>query len=132
MGLLTGDIANTVYRSFKGKLLSGIIRQLSIPESGGLDGNGDPIDAAPIDTACEGFDDNYSEYFERRFEIPDGDVVIGIFAKSIPGVTLSKDDRVRFDRPEGSEWYQLRKTKIDPARALWQCQAYPIPDPGLD
>jgi hypothetical protein len=132
MALLSNDLAKKVYQGFKGKLLTGIIRQLVVADSAALDEHGDAQDLAPVDTAIEGFDDEYSEYFRRKFSIPDSDVIVNIFVESAPGITPSEDDRVRFDRSGVSQWFQLRKVKVDPARALWVCGAFRISDPGAE
>lgn len=124
MGLLTGDLATSVYKAFKGKLLTGLIRQTTVAESGGLDQYGDPIDVASTDTVCEGFVENYADYFRAKAGIPEFDIQVNIFAKSIPGITPTKDDIVQMN----GRWYQLRSAKTDPATALWTCQAYPIPE----
>lgn len=130
MSLLSGDLASQIFAGFKGRLLSGIIRHQTVPESGGLDALGDPIDTATTDTAIEGFTEAYDDAFRNRAGIPETDLMVNIFAKSCPGVTPSKDDVVRIDHGTVAEWYQLRRVKTDPATALWTCQAFAVPDPA--
>lgn len=130
MGLLDGDIADAIYRGFKGKLLRGLIRQSAVPISGGLDEHGDPIETADTDTPIEGFTDLYSTTFRALAGIPTGDLKVCFFAKSAPLISPSKDDRVMFMRAGVPSWYQLRgPIETDPATALWTCQAYQIPVP---
>lgn len=130
MGLLDGDLAQQIYEGFRGKLLTGIIRQEAIPSSGALDSYGDPIDAQDVDTAIEGFSAAYNDAFRARAGIPEQDVKVCIFANSCPGITPSKDDKVRIDRAGVSTWFQLRKVGIDPAKAMWVCQSFEIAEPA--
>mgnify|MGYP001562722116 CR=1 FL=1 len=129
MGLLDGDLAEAIFQGFKGKLLTGVIRQKAVPESGGLDDLGDAIDATPTDTPLEGFVDEYDAAFKARAGIPQTDVKVCIFAQSIPGVRPGRDDKARIDRSGSSQWYQIRRVMTDPALALWECQSFEIQDP---
>lgn len=129
MALLTGDLAKKVFKAFKGKLLTGLIRQTVTPDSGALDDLGDPLDSAPVDTAIEGFTEDYSAYFRATAGIPDTDTKVNIFAESCPGLIPSKDDKVKLIGRFGAQWYQLRSAATDPATALWVCRAFPIPEP---
>jgi hypothetical protein len=129
VGILEGSLAEQIYKGFKGRLLSGIIRQRAVPTSGALDTYGDPIDLAPVDTALEGFTEDYDDAFRARAGIPGTDLKVNIFAKSCPAITPGKDDLVKFTRAGVAEWYQLRRVKVDPAGALWECQAFRIKDP---
>lgn len=128
MALLDGDIAKKIFAAFKGKLQTGLIRQISAPSSGGTDEYGDDLDGAPTDTACEGFVEDYDDAYRARAGIPDLDVKVNIFGQSIPTITPGKDDKVQM--PTGGQWYQLRRAKKDPATALWTCQAFAIPEPA--
>lgn len=128
-GILDGSLADAIYKGFKGKLLTGSIRQLVTPESGGLDSFGDPQDGVPVYTALEGFAEDYDDAFRARAGIPQTDVKVNVFAKSIPGIVPSKDDIVRLRQAGVDTWYQLRRAKIDPAGALWECQAFVVPEP---
>lgn len=125
MSLLEYDLAKSIYKGFKGKLLTGIIRQSVSASSGALDSYGDPIDPVPTDTAVQGFVDHYSAFYRAQAGIPDTDLRVNIFAQSAPDITPGKDDRVRF----GTRWYQLRAARTDPATALWDCQAFEIEAP---
>lgn len=130
MGLLDYDLATQIYAGFKGRLLTGLIRQYSAPQSGALDSHGDPIDLAPVDTAIEGFTEGYDDAYRARAAIPSLDLKVNIFAKSCPGITPGKDNIVKFTRDGVGEWYQLRRAQTDPATALWVCQAFAIPEPA--
>jgi hypothetical protein len=128
MGLLDTQIADAIYKGFKGKLLNGVIRQVVTPASGSLDELGDPQAGDPIDTDCQGFTENYSAYHRAQAGIPQTDLKVNLFARSMPGITPSKDAVVKFVRAGVDEWYQLRGPReIDPAGALWVCQAFALP-----
>ena len=129
VGLLDGDLARSIYDGFRGKLLSGVIRQSLVPDGTTLDGNGDPQAIAPVLTAIEGFTDNYSKFTQAQAGIPATDLRLFIFAQSAPGVIPRKDSQVRLDRAGVGQWYQLRNASIDPAGALWDCQAFEIKAP---
>lgn len=130
MGILDGSLAQSIYDGFKGKLLSGIIRQEVAPESGALDDLGDPIDLASTDTTIEGFTENYDALYISRSGLPKDSIKVNIFAKSCDGITPTRDNLVRFEQAAVSTWYQLRRVQIDPAGALWQCpDAFEVPAP---
>lgn len=129
MGLLDGDLADSIYRGFKGKLLKGVLRRIEQPTSGALDAHGDRIDASPIDQACEGFTEAYDAAYRQRAGIPATDLKVCIFAASLKGLVPRQDFKVRLDRKRGSQWYQLRGAATDPAEALWVCQAFEIEAP---
>jgi hypothetical protein len=127
MSLLDDQIAVKVFAAFKGKLHKGILLKAGMAESGGLDELGDPVDVSAAQYPCEGFDSRYSEFYRTQAGIPDGDVKISIFAKSLSqGIEPEKDDRALI----GARWYQIRKVARDPATALWTCQSFPIAVPG--
>jgi hypothetical protein len=128
--LLTGDLQKQIYDAFKGKLLKGLIRQAVVDSSAGLDAFGDPIDTGSVDTACEGFTENYSDYFYAS-GIPQTDLKVNIFAGSIKGITPGKDDLVMLKGITGEQWYQLRgPIRTDPATALWTAQGFPVATPS--
>jgi hypothetical protein len=130
MALLEGDLAQAIYDGFKGRLLRGVIRQFQSSESGSLDEYGDPIDLAPVDTAIEGFVEDYDAMYLARAGLPENSIKVNIFAKSAPSITPTRDDLVRFDRAGVSTWYQLRRVQTDPALAMWTCpDAFEIEDP---
>lgn len=125
--LLEGEIAKRVYSAFKGKLLSGTLRRESVDESSGLDEFGDPITQDASTWDCQGFVDEYSEFIRAQARIPDTDLKISIFAKSLPsGIRPVQGDQVKFR----GTWYQLRNADTDPAEALWVCRGYEIEDPS--
>lgn len=130
MSLLEGDLATSIYNGFKGKLLTGVIRKRDIADSGALDSRGDPELGVPVDHPMEGFSENYDDAFRARAGIPITDFKVNVFGKSLPGVTLGKDDIGYFTRNGVQEWFQLRRVTKDPAGALWTCQAFEIPGPS--
>lgn len=127
MGILDGPLADTVFNAFRGKLKTGVLRITAHPISGALDGRGDPTEAAPTDYPIEGFTSRYSDYARAQLGIPDTDLKVSIFAKSLPaGIEPAKDSKVRI----GNQWHQIRRLSIDPAGALWVCQSFEIEDPA--
>ena len=129
MGFLEGSLAQAIYTGFKGKLLSGLIRQYSEPSSGALDAYGDPIDLSPTDTTIEGFTENYDDAYRARAGIPETDIKVNFFAKSAPGIVPTKDDIIKLTNNSVDHWYQVRRAQTDPATALWVCQAFAIEAP---
>lgn len=126
MGLLDGGLADTIFNAFKGRLLVGSLRKSTVPLSGGLNEYGDPVAPSVASYACEGFDENYSDYIRAQAGIPITDVKINIFAKSLSaGIEPETDDQVLMN----SKWYQIRNVMRDPATALWTCQSFQIKDP---
>lgn len=126
MSLLDGQIADAIYAGFKGKLKTGTLRKVSIGVSAGLDDLGDPIDTAPVSYAFEGFTARYSAFYRAQAGIPDTDLKLNIFAKSLDaGIEPGIDDKAVID----GIWYQIRKRAIDPAGALWVCQSFEIAEP---
>lgn len=136
MGLLDGGLAQSIHDGFTGKLLTAQLRKRSIPASGGLDRAGDPIvPPSPTDHPCEGFIDAYSAFTMAQAGIPDTDLKLCLFGKSLPnGVRPEKDDIAKITGPDGSiyagRWFQVRKSAIDPAGALWECQSFEIKAPA--
>lgn len=122
-GLLTGQLAQKIFTGFKGKLFSGELRREV--KSTTLDEYGDPVSNSLLYFSIEGFSDNYSEFYRAQAGIPETDVEVNIFAKSASTLTPQKDDKVFMN----GVWYQLRKIKVDPATALWQCQSFVIHPP---
>lgn len=132
MGILDGTLADQIYKGFKGKLLTGSIRQRSALASTALDSYGDPIDLDAVETDCEGFTEDYDSLYRARAGLPEDSVKVCIFAKSCPGVRPTKDDVVRLRQAGSDTWYQLRRVQTDPATALWECPdafVIPAPDP---
>lgn len=129
MGLLTGDIANEIFKGFKGLLLKGTLVRDN--PSTTIDSLGDPITVTTQSWPCEGFVDNYSAHTKAAAGIPATDSKVCIFAKSLPaGIRPQKDDRVTMTNGVIATDWQLRASiVIDPAGALWECQAFaPEPD----
>lgn len=128
MGVLDGQLANAIFAGFKGRLSKG--RLLRISGETGVDDMGDATGGTPTLTPLEGFEDKYSDFFRATAGIPDTDLKVCIFGASLPaGVRPTKDDKVALTRAGVETWYQLRKDGVDPAGALWECQAFVIPKP---
>lgn len=134
MGLLDGDLQAAIYKGFKGKLLKGVLRQTSVPDSATLDDLGDPLDTDALpDVRIEGFVDRYSAFTLAQPGFPQTDMKVCIFAGSCPGVRPKGHNLVRLDYKAGARWFHIREgdggVKTDPAEALWECQAYEIEAP---
>lgn len=128
--LFEGALASAIYAGFKGKLLKGVLRRETASGSAGLDSLGDPLATVVETWACQGFTDLYSAFYRSQAGIPDTDLKANIFAKSLAGgVVPTKDDQVKFTVSGVATWYQVRKVDVDPATALWVCQAFEIADP---
>lgn len=127
MGLLDGGIAKAIYKGFKGKLLKGQLRVETAV--GGLDDAGDPIASTVAYYRVEGFVDLFSEFYKKQAGIPDSDMKVSIFSASVPGVEIQKDHKIWLKGNFGVKWYQVRVPRIDPAGALWECQAFEIEAP---
>jgi hypothetical protein len=127
-GLLTGQIADEIFKGFKGKLLTGTLMRDT--PSTTLDELGDPVSVTTQSWKCEGFVDNYSAYTKAVAGIPSTDSNVSIFARSLPAnVRPQKDDRVIMTNGVTASHWELRNAQVDPAGALWQCQAStPEPD----
>lgn len=117
MGLLDGDLRQSIYDAFKGKLLSGEVRRKVRPSSGANDAHGDPVEVDEQIWSVEGFPDNFSRFTRAQAGIPDSTVKVCVFAQSAPSWGPHKDDLVRL----GLQWFKLGggPLEIDPAGALW-------------
>ena len=130
MGMLDGDLATSIFDGFRGRLSVGLLRKRAVPESGGLDARGDPIDTVPTDKPIEGFYEDLDSAYMARAGLPADSVKVNIFAQSCPGVVPGRDDVVKLTRASVDHWFQLRRVQIDPAGALWVCpDAFEIPEP---
>ena len=121
---LQGKLADQIYKGFKrqGMVLAGSLRREEVT---GLDGYGDPIYSVST-YDFEGYVDDFSALTRQGAGIPQGDRRVNIFAKSL-SVTPQIGDDVTV---EGYGWMKLRTNiSIDPAKTLWECQAYEIEDP---
>lgn len=133
-GILDGSLAQSIYDAFTGQLLTGTYWTRSVPESGGQDELGDPTAVADTPYSFEGFVDLYSAVTRAQAGIPDTDLKLCIFAKSLD-VEPVRDGIAKITGPVGSiyvgKFYQVREKAIDPAGALWELQSFEIKDPGL-
>lgn len=130
---LDGPLAAALYAGFKGKMRAATLRKTVIPTSGGLDGRGDPLTTTGVRYGCEGFTEDYSELYKTQAGIPATDLKVCIFAASLQaGIAPAKQDQVMITGPlpGGSNWYQIRDVRTDPATALWTCQAFLCPEPA--
>lgn len=123
MALLTGDIADAIYAGFKNKLLTGTLVRDS--PSTTLNALGDPTGVTTQSWPCQGFIDNYSAHTRAAAGIPATDSKVCVFGKSLPkGIRPQKDDRVVMTNGVIATNWQLRSAVVDPAGALWECQAF--------
>ena len=123
MGLLDGEIANAIYRGFRGKLLTGTLRR-EVPGTG-TDTLGDPNPGTPETYTFEGIRENYNAAFRATAGIPQTDVRILIIAGSL-STTPRRGDQIKIV----NVWHKVREIEsIDPAVATYQLQCFEIPDP---
>lgn len=127
MGLLDGGLARQIYQGFRGKLLAGVIRWPAVPSSAPLDALGDPVGIVPpVTRPIEGLVESYSATVAAQAGIPGTDVQVSFFGetlgglKPIPKCIVSLDEKG--DHPR-TRWFLIRAARVDPAGALWQCQA---------
>lgn len=135
MSLLDGEFAQQIADAFAGQLLTGQLRLTTTPASGALDRAGDPIGTlAQSFEPFEGFVDQFSAYTRAQPGFPQADLKLCIFGKSLAdGVNPERDQIAQITGPSGSvfagRWFQIRDRNIDPAGALWECQAFEIEAP---
>lgn len=129
-------MAGSIYAGFKGKLRRGVIQLPGAVVA--KDGKGRPERDPPALIPMEGFEDAYSDFTKAQAGIPKSSVRLNIFGASIaqPGVKPTTDQLCRLDYPAAngqaaySRWYKLRtRIDIDPAGALWECEAEVVGPP---
>jgi len=104
---------------FKGKLLVG-----SLTRVGGttLDEYGDVIPGATQTFVVNGLVDEWSSLYKAQAGISEDDsnviVILGL-SETVP----VKDDKITFP---GFPTFQVRKVKIDPAKASAECQSFKV------
>lgn len=107
------------------QMLDGTLRRAT--PSSSLDSYGDATATTYATYTLKGEVDQYSAYYKSVAGIPDTDVKLIIIGGSL-SVTPQKDDQVKFR----STWYKVRRiTKVDPALAAYELQAFEIPDPTV-
>lgn len=135
MGLLDGDLARAIHQGFRGRLLGGVIRRDAAPENVTLDAYGDPETTAPVVIPIEGFDEAYSAFSRAQAGIPDTDVRVNILGYPLGDFRPSEGDLIRLDRKDASgnttsRWFQVRRSSVDSAGALWTCQSFETEAPS--
>jgi hypothetical protein len=121
MGLLDGGLAAIVGNALDFLLLDGTLRRET---STTVDEHGAPVATAVVTFAFRGFDDVYDAAYRARAGIPATDIKICIPAASL-ATTPRQDDKLTIR----GVWYQARAVVSDPARALWEIQAFAIDTP---
>lgn len=131
-GILDGSLAQSIYDGFKDQLLTAIYYERLVADSGGTDELGDPTAVADLPHDCQGFIDEYSATVRAQAGIPETDLKVCLFGKSLD-VTPARGGMVQITGPAGSiyldRWFQVREKRIDPAGALWELQSFEIKDP---
>lgn len=124
MAGILDQVAKQIFTGFKGKLKAATLRR-STPGAT-LDVLGDPDSVVVTTYLCEGFTDVFSAFYAAQSGIPLTDIQWNVFAASLAaGITPQKDDQILY----GTQWYQIRTIKTDPATALWSGAAFEIEDP---
>jgi hypothetical protein len=126
VGLLDGGLAKSVYEGFRGKLLPGSLIKTAAPVGAALDSHGDPVSTGAVTVLVEGFSEHYSAFVRATAGIPATDLKLNLFGAplSAAGVVPFKGDVCSLTRNGVPTWYLITgKCEVDPAGALWVCQA---------
>lgn len=125
MGLLDGDIKKIVASGFKGLLLKGTLRRVTVAS---LDAYGDPATKTITTYSFEGIRDSFSAQYAAAQGIPVTDARILILAGSLnPVVEPRQDDQINI----GGQWFQCRRVlAVDPAGATYTLAAFVIKAPS--
>ncbi|RVC47583.1 hypothetical protein EN781_00150 [Mesorhizobium sp. M4A.F.Ca.ET.090.04.2.1] len=119
---LEAQLAKTIAKAFKGKLLKGTLRR-EVPGTGN-DSFGDPNSGSVATYPFEGIREDYTATFRAQAGIPSTDVRVLIIAGSI-GTAPKQDDQVLIR----SAWHKVRAIEsIDPANATYALQCFEIRD----
>lgn len=118
---LEKQLSKAIAKGLKGKLLVGTLQRQTATT---LNSFGDPVPATPQSFRVEGFPDEYSDYYRAQVGIPEGAVKLIIIAGNSATFPL-KEDIVTFP---GFPDFKIQKTKIDPAKAAYECQAFRVND----
>jgi len=119
VSFLESQLRNAIAAGFKGKLLTG---SLTRAVSSGLDEYGDTITGAPQTFRVEGFVDEWTSLYKVQAGIPEDDSKVVLILGNCE-TTPIKDDKITFS---GFPTFQVRKVKIDPAKASAECQSYKV------
>lgn len=122
------NLQKAIYDGFKGKLHEGRLHRRVTSATAVLDANRDPV-ASPSSWPMEGFIDQYSPFTINTGGVPKDAEKVCIFGYSLEEGTIKpkKGDVAYID---GSGYYELLKGDVDPAAALYECQAHGIPKPA--
>jgi len=104
---------------FKGRLLVGTLTR---EVSAGLNEYGDPIPGITQSFVVNGFCDSYNEAYRVTAGIPEGDTNV-VLILGLCEVDPLKNDKVTFPN---FPTFQIRKVKVDPAKAAAECQAFEV------
>ena len=115
-------MAEDIWQAFQGELLTGTFRKVTPNQARGFDGYNDPVMDTATSYDIEGFIVQYSEFDRAQAGIPATDVKFCWFARCQPGVIPSNGDTGQFR----GQWYRFRAVDVDPALALWVCQAFAL------
>lgn len=106
-------------KGFKGKLLSGIISRSS---SSSTNEYGYTVGGVTTNYICEGFVENYSDFYRLQAGISENDVKVILIAGNTQ-IEPKKDDLISFS---GYPSYKVREIKTDPAKATYECQSFSV------
>ncbi|KDA03065.1 hypothetical protein [Hyphomonas oceanitis] len=122
--ILQGSLASKIHKAFQrqGIPIAGTLRRET---AGGQDEYGDPIFTVTT-YDFEGFVDDFDDMTRAAAGIPQSDRRVNIFSPSL-SIEPRIDDKVLVP---GFGWMKLRDVRVDPAKALWQAQAYAVDDPS--
>lgn len=120
---LSGPLAKRIDKAFKSSKLP-LSGTLYREASTTLDANNDPV-VTYTSYTFRGYVDEYSDTRRATAGIPMGDRIAAIFGASL-SVVPEIGDVVKYP---GYNHMKLREVPTDPAKALYECQAYEVDDP---
>lgn len=115
---LAGGLAKTIAGAFKSLFFDAVLsRNVILPTIPAYD-PADPPAATLVAFPCKAMADTYSSYDRANSNIGTSDVKILILAKTL-GTIPTENDVITL---QGSK-FSVIKSDIDPANAVWVCQA---------
>lgn len=120
---LENKLRDAIGKGLGAQLLTGTLERTAPAASSALDDYGDPVETATATWPVRGFDDDYDAAYRARAGIPESDVKVCVIGSGLP-TEPRKDDVITLSARGAQTRYRVRAVRSDPARALWECQAY--------
>lgn len=121
---LSGALARQIDQAFRqsGLPLAGTLRREG---ESTFNADGFLVPGSPATYPMRGYVDDYSDIRRAQAGIPQGDRIAAIFGASV-SVAPQIGDKVKYP---GYDWMQIRAVTVDPAKALYECQAFEVGAP---